>query len=251
MGKQLNKRKTHEQLIKDFYRYLAFKIAPNFVQIGISANQITILRIPSIILGSLSIVFLDQINNFALFIASLNLFFFSFFDALDGEVANLKLKTITGRWLDPQIDRAGLSLIFISTIIYYLNKGDSSFQIILFTSSCTLWWMTSTALADIAYKPKFLEIRNIKNENISKTKKREAFKNNKNKLKNKIISSLKFLSLNTYMHSHNIILLIIISIIFKELSIFIYVFFSRVLFSYLRTIFKQSSKIKSYDNKNK
>lgn len=249
MEKELSKRKTHEQLIKDLYRYLAFKTAPNVVRIGISANQITILRIPFIILGSLSIVFLDQINNFALVIASLSLLFFSFFDALDGEVATLKLKTFIGRWLDPQIDRFGLSLIFISTIIYYLNKGDSSFQIILFTSSCTLWWMTSTALADIAYKPKFLEIRNIKNENLTKTKKKEAFKDKKNKLKTKIISLLKFLSLNTYMHSHNIILLLITSIIFKELSIFVYLFFLRVLFSYLRTILKQSNKIISFDKK--
>ena len=249
MNNELIKRKIHEQFIKDIYRYFAFKLAPILVQIGITANQITILRIPLIILGCLSIIFIDQINNLSLFLASLSFFLFSFFDALDGEVANLKLKTFIGRWLDPQIDRIGLSLIMISIITYYLLRSNSSFQIILFTTSCNIWWMNSTAIADINYKPKFIEIRKFNNQNINKTHREEELKD-KNNLKINIFYLIKFLSLNTFMHMHNIILLLIISLIFNKLDIFVYLFFGRVLFSYLRTIFNQSNKIKLFDKNN-
>ena len=50
------KRKKHGQLIKDLYRFLSFSIAPYLVKTGISANQITLIRIPCIIIGCIQVI---------------------------------------------------------------------------------------------------------------------------------------------------------------------------------------------------
>ena len=115
-------------------------------------------------------------------------------------------------------------------------------------SSPKLSSQTITSINDILYKPKFTEIRYIydqkpknllnKKENYKK-KYFDAFKS--------VNNLIKFLSLNTYMHMHNIIIILIISVFLKRLDFFIYFFSLRVLISYLQNIYKQIKVIMVID----
>ena len=244
----LRNRKKHDQIIKDIYRYLAHIIAPFISKTFLSANFITILRLPFLILGCYQIIFLTY-SKLNLFFIIIGFFIFSFFDALDGEVANLKTKSFLGRWLDPQIDRIGLSLIISSITIYYLNQDNSNLQIIIILIGWSLWWIKITSVADLAYKPKFSDLKETRIKGYSEISRNKEYKSKKNIFLKKSVKLLSLLNLNTYMHMHNIILLLIFSILLKNIDLFVFLFFLRVFVSYLQVSITQMRHIVQYDKR--
>ena len=236
----MNNHKRHEQIVKDQYRLYASWIAPYFVKLKVKANVITISRIIFVIIPSFLIAF-DKLSTIpSLLTCSISLFLFSFLDALDGEVAKKSRTSVLGKWLDPQIDRIGITILITSIIINLLSNNNSNLAIILLVIGININWINSNNLGDMLYKPKYQEFRDLRSTPSSKTFQAKTSKKRKNYLK----YILKFISLNSYMHIHNICLLLIICICFINIEVFTYLFFIRVLISYIKDLYTSINKIR-------
>lgn len=151
-------KKIHTQYIKILYRYIGDKISPKIKTFNISANQITLSRIFFVILGSLLILsdlLVSKIFTLAFF------FIFSLFDALDGSLARITKKSFLGMWLDPVIDRLGLTVIFsFFGIKIYIDTNISDYLIIINFLILVLYFIKYGLLSDISLKNKYLSFRN-------------------------------------------------------------------------------------------
>ena len=244
-------RKKHSQLVKDIYRSYAYFLAPFVSKSGINANFITFIRLPFIVAACI-LISLDYLSLSNKIIASFFIFFFSFFDALDGEVAQLTKKTFIGKWMDPQIDRLGLTSIFLALFFGLRESEEQNTLMFFLITGCCLWWITNNNISDFQYKPKY--INSLKNQVIDHNKSlSKLLIENKNTKKGlgiflyKIIIILKWFNLNTFLHLHNICILLIGSLLLGRLDIFVYSFFIRALMSYIQIIFIQIKKVKAID----
>lgn len=203
------KKKKHEQIIKQIYRQMSYYFAEKLRYSSITPNQITLSRIILIFLTSLLIL---SENYFLHLTAAILLIFFSFLDALDGSLATLKNQfSLLGTWLDPQIDRLGFLVLFI-TIAYNLSK-ENEFYIYLTMYVLVIFYFRGLISSDIRTKDKFTKLRDgqiDKKSNILKT----------NIKKNNLLSLIK---LQTAPHTHNVTLYIAIGLIFKIIN-FIMIF---------------------------
>ena len=139
------------------------------------------------------------------------LILFSIFDALDGSLASKKDKySVLGTWLDPQIDRLGFLLLFLTISIYLSSIG----KVYIFLSMYVLviYIYRSLIPTDIRLKDKFMLLRESYPKNI------KSKSNNDQKKINKILYQIK---LQTSPHTHNIILYIALGLIFKSLNLII------------------------------
>ena len=232
--------KKHDQLIKHYYRMLAYNLAPSVRKLNISANTVTLLRLFCIIFYSF-VCFLSS-PHLALFILSLlSIWLFSFLDALDGEVAKISRTTILGRWLDPQIDRIGTAAIFVVNS-YLLLKEYNSFLSLLPFLSYIFIDLNNGMIRDVNYKPKF-SMLNRGSEKIIPSN--ESIKPNYNTKR----SFASFLALNSHLHVHNICLLLIITSIFNSPLAFALICLARSILSLVHTSINMIIRICSYDSK--
>jgi phosphatidylglycerophosphate synthase len=200
--------KKHDQIIKQIYRTISYYLAEKLKNTAISPNHITISRVILIILASIFI--LSYNYTFHIF-ASLLLILFSIFDALDGSLASKKDKySVLGTWLDPQIDRLGFLLLFLTISIYLSSIG----KVYIFLSMYVLviYIFRSLIPTDIRLKDKFMSLRENNPKNI------KSNSNNNQKKTNKFLYQIK---LQTSPHTHNIILYIALGLIFKSLNLII------------------------------
>ncbi len=194
-------KKKHKQIIKQLYRQTSYYFAEKLRYSSISPNHITLSRIIFIFLTSL---FILSESYFLHLTAAIFIILFSFLDALDGSLATLKNQfSLLGTWLDPQIDRLGFLILFI-TIAYNLSK-QSEFYIYLTMYVLVIFYFRGLTSSDIRTKDKFTKLREGQKDEIS-----DSFKNNKQK--NNLLSLIK---LQTVPHTHNVALYISIGLIFK------------------------------------
>lgn len=150
-------KKINTQYSKIFYRYIADKISPKLKRFNISANQITISRIFFVTFGSfliLSDALVSKILTLAFF------FIFSLFDALDGSLARITKKSSLGMWLDPVVDRLGLTIIFLFLgIKIYIDANIYNYLIIINFLILILYFIKYGLLSDISSKNKYLNFR--------------------------------------------------------------------------------------------
>lgn len=226
-------------------------MAPFISRTGLNANFITFIRLPFIVIAS-ALISVDYLTLSNKFIASFFIFLFSFLDALDGEVALLTKKTFLGKWMDPQIDRLGLTAILISLFFAIKSNEESSFQMFLLLLGCCLWWITINNISDFQYKPKYINsFKNLENKkekiSINTLDEEKKLKSFLSKLISNIVKIMKWANLNTFLHLHNICLLLIFSLLIGRLEIFVYSFFFRSLVSYLQIIYLHFKKVKTID----
>ena len=205
------KKKKHEQFIKQIYRLIGYFFAEKLKNTIITANHITISRIPLIILISLLIL---SNNYFLHILASLLILTFSMFDALDGSLATLKdERSVLGTWLDPQIDRFGFLLLFL-TLAYILSR-ISEIYIYLTLYVLIIFYLRGLIPSDIRLKDKFISLRNGLENN----------KYNINKEKKNSNNFLYQLKMQTTPHTHNVAMYIALGLAFK-ITNFIIIFLS-------------------------
>ena len=186
---------------------MSYYIAEKLLYSSITPNQITLSRIILIILSS---SFILNDNYFLHLIAAILIIFFSFLDALDGSLANLKNKfSLLGTWLDPQIDRLGFLILFIA-IAYNLSK-ENEFYIYLTMYVLVIFYFRGLISTDLRIKDKFEKLREGQENNEVNHLKRNIKKNN-------LLSVIK---LQTSPHTHNVSLYISIGLIFKILNFII------------------------------
>jgi len=202
------KKKKHSQYIKQIYRVISYYFSEKLKDTSITPNQITISRILLIILISTFILKDIYIFNLG---AAFFLILFSMFDALDGSLASTKNQfSVLGTWLDPQIDRLGLLLIFL-TIAIDLSKF-SQFYVYLTMYVLIIFFFRGLIPSDIRLKDKFKSLRDDPED--------------------KKISGLRFetkkekgifyqIKLQTSPHSHNLVLYIAIGLIFNITNLMI------------------------------
>lgn len=206
------KKKTHGQYIKQIYRVISYYLSEKLKNTPITPNQITLSRILLVILASL---FILSDFYYLKFFAAILLLMFSMFDALDGSLALTKNKfSILGTWLDPQIDRLGLLIIFLS-IAFDLSK-ESELYVYLTMYVLVIFFFRGLITSDIRLKDKFKSLREDQNE------KKILESNPKEKKKEGIFYQIK---LQTSPHSHNLVLYISVGLIFNVLN-FIIIFLS-------------------------
>ncbi len=202
------KKKTHRQYVKQIYRMISYYLSERLKNTPITPNQITLSRILLVILAS---IFILSNFYFLKLISAILLITFSMFDALDGSLASSKNEfSVLGTWLDPQIDRLGLLLIFLS-IAFNLSR-ESEFYVYLTMYVLVIFFFRGLIPSDIRLKDKFKSLRDDKNE------KKILGSNFEEKKKEGIFYQIK---LQTSPHSHNLVLYIVIGLILNILNVII------------------------------
>lgn len=196
------KKKKHGQYIKQIYRVTGYYLAEKLKNTPITANHITLSRLLLIALASIFILS----NSYMLHVsAAFLIILFSMFDALDGSLALLKDEfSVVGTWLDPQIDRLGFLILFL-TLAFYLST-QSELYIYLTMYVLIIFYFRGLIPSDIKLKDKFALLREIY------TKKNIINSKNKAKKENEIFYQIK---LQTSPHTHNVAIYIAIGLIFK------------------------------------
>jgi len=196
------KKKKHGQYIKQIYRVTGYYLAEKLKNTPITANHITLSRLLLIALASIFILS----NSYMLHVsAAFLIILFSMFDALDGSLALLKDEfSVVGTWLDPQIDRLGFLILFL-TLAFYLST-QSELYIYLTMYVLIIFYFRGLIPSDIKLKDKFALLREVY------TKKNIINSKNKAKKENEIFYQIK---LQTSPHTHNVAIYIAIGLIFK------------------------------------
>ncbi len=237
--------KPHAQWIKYFYRWISYYIGLVLLKLPVTPNFITIIRIPIVCYASFLII---SNNTFDHYLSAFLLFNFSFFDALDGTVAQMKNKhSMMGRWLDPQTDRFGMLIIF-SFVSYRLFLENADFISTWLTmTTMIMYYHRGMLISDISYKPKFVDLKNYYPEKInSHTRPKNQSKTKKT---NFVFSFLSQLFLQTAPHTHNVIIYLIIGLLFDELLLLIAFLNVYFIFWYLYDSIKIVKKIYYFDRK--
>lgn len=230
------KKKTHGQYIKQIYRVMGYYLSEKLKNTSVTPNQITLSRILLVVLASL---FILSDFYYLKFIAAALLLMFSMFDALDGSLALIKNQfSILGTWLDPQIDRLGLLLTFLS-IAFDLSR-ESELYIYLTMYVLVIFFFRGLIPSDIRLKDKFKSLRDDQEE-------KKIFESKPKEKKNEgIFYQIK---LQTSPHSHNVFLYISIGLIFNILNLII-IFLSLYLTTwYIWSNYKIILKAISFDKR--
>ena len=236
--------KYHSQYIKLFYRFLSEKVSPIMVKYNISANAISISRIIFAILAG--VLYLSEYYIFHI-LSAIFLFIFSFFDALDGSIAQKTKKSYFGLWIDPLFDRLGLLIIFSCISLKLYNLGEN-LMVLIPLLNFFFYIQRSLIGSDIRTKEKFIKFREFyslpKNENTTETV------NDLTKKSLSIKRLLKFVFHQFSPHTHNQIIYLMIFIIVNQMKMGITVLFTINLFWYLYEVYKVTKISIKLDNKN-
>ena len=142
--------------LRHIFKPIIKLIAKGFIKIGIrNPNIITIIMLFSAILSSLSLILIQNLLVFAIFV-----FLVGIFDGVDGQVARLANRASSiGGFFDSFMDRISEFFIFLGLFIYYQNQFLWNFidmKIIVFISFFTSILISySRARAEVFYKGNF------------------------------------------------------------------------------------------------
>lgn len=230
--------KKHEQFIKHIYRIWGHSIALQLKNTTITANHITLFRIPLMALVS---VFIISEIYFLHMVSAILIVLFSMFDALDGSLATLKNeRSILGAWLDPQVDRLGFLMLFI-VIAYFLSKTNFLY-VYLSMYTLSIFYYRGAISGDIYHKDKFqlLKDSNIKNiPDFESSKRKKGFMN-----------LIRKVHMQLSPHTHNVALYLALGLLFQILGfVMIYLAIYLTLW-YFWDGFKVIKKANIIDSKN-
>ena len=203
--------KYHSQFIKKVYRVWGHHLAQLLKGTSITANQVTLSRI--FLIGAASLCILSGSYPLKI-VAAVLIILFSMFDALDGSLAAAKdQRSVLGAWLDPQVDRLGFLLLFL-TIAYYLADIDQNYVYLVFYT-LTMFYFRGLVGLDVRLKEKFSLLR----EN---TQIESADLKDKNTLKSTesgLVRLLKRIHLEASPHTHNLGLYVAIGLVIDRLDL--------------------------------
>ena len=230
------KKKKHEQYIKQIYRLMGYYLAEKLKNTPIRPNHITISRILLIALASIFILS----NSYILHVsAAFLIILFSMFDALDGSLALLKDDfSVVGTWLDPQIDRLGFLILFL-TLAFYLST-QSELYIYLTMYVLVIFYFRGLIPSDIKLKDKFALLRE------KYPKKNMINPTNKANKENELFYQIK---LQTSPHTHNVAMYIAIGLILKITNLIIIFLGFYLTLWYIRENYKVLMKAIKVDKK--
>jgi phosphatidylglycerophosphate synthase len=198
--------KEHSQFIKKFYRECGHYIAIKFKNTRLTANGVTILRIPIIIL--VSVFILTDVYLFHVAAAFL-IIIFSMFDALDGSLATIKNeRSVLGSWLDPQVDRLGFLILFIIISYYLSNINEGYIYLTMYTLN--MFYFRGLIPADIRLKDKFILLREGNHKDLNSIENNKILGGGVG-----LTSVLKKIHLQISPHTHNVALYIAIGLVFN------------------------------------
>ena len=195
--------KQHGQFIKQIYRIWGHYIALKLKNTIITANHITLFRIP--LMAIVSVFIVSEIYLLHI-IAAFLIILFSMFDALDGSLATLKNeRSVLGAWLDPQVDRLGFLILFI-VLAYFLSKSNILY-IYLSMYTLSIFYFRGAISGDIYHKEKFRLLKNKNEKDISTNK----------SVRKK--TGLLFMMRNAHMqlspHTHNVALYVAVGLVLQ------------------------------------
>ncbi len=200
-------RKRHAQWIKQFYRWIGYYVALLASKTPCTPNMITISRLFFISTASIFIYWNYSIPHHRILII-VCIFLFSMLDAADGSLATLTdNKTDLGAWLDPQIDRIGFLILFISISAHLAENERSLFWAIFPLVVLQVFYMRNLVHSDIRLKEKFKNLRAYSVRREKEPDQRSAARETTAREGVVAILKLQFLP-----HTHNVALYIMISV---------------------------------------
>jgi phosphatidylglycerophosphate synthase len=151
--------KKHDQWIKQFYRWVGYYLCRLLARTSVLPNHLTLSRIVCAAGATVLIVF--QIYPLDLAAAVL-IFFFSMLDAADGTLATMKdHRSYAGGWLDYQIDRLGLMMLFTGCGLRFWWQYHSPWLGLL-PLVVLLWaWFRAAMHESVLNRDKYAQFRSV------------------------------------------------------------------------------------------
>lgn len=150
--------KHHDDLIKEFHRYIGDHTANIFVKTPISPTHLTIIRF---CFGVVSAYLIAEQSNEYIYsvLAAVCLYLFSMLDAADGSLAKKQgTGTIFGAWLDRISDSLGFLLFFLGISYHFYIQESEPFWAVLTMLTLVIAYMNKSNNHAIRARPIFSEL---------------------------------------------------------------------------------------------
>lgn len=159
--------KHHDDLIKEFHRYMGDLTANMLVKTPISPTHVTIIRFLFGVIAAYLIAEKSNDYNFSV-IAAFCLYLFSMLDAADGSLAKKQgTGTVFGAWLDRVSDSLGFLLFFIGIAYHFYTIELEPIWSVITMLTLVIAYMNKSNNHAIRARPMFSDLLSKKSKNKS------------------------------------------------------------------------------------